>query len=541
VQLEALNIALRSRSSWEAIDLGFGLVRRHARDIYTAWFLTVLPLFLFLSVALQDHPWLVPLLFWWCKPFYDRVVLFVLSRAIFDERTTARQALGAVPGLLRTGLLSQLTLLRIPSFTRSFTLPVWQLEGLRGRIRRRRQGVLQIRARPYAVWLTLVCVGFEFIVWLGLYGLIWLLLPAHLDFDLPDLLFRDDPAYWVSAVQAGMYFLVVSLIEPLFVAGGFTLYLNRRTQLEGWDIEIVFRRLAQRLAALRAQAAALFLAPLAALLLAALLTLGLPAPVQAQEGQAQVGQAQEQQTQELPTREEPGEEPAAVGETVNPTRLSADRAAGTIEAVLAAKDFGHQREVLRWRFKPREDDGKNTREDSPEFGEFFEDLAELLATLTRASLWFLLGLAVLLLIVYRDRWLGLITGRRRRQPGYRPPDTLFGLDLRADSLPEDIAAAARTLWQAGRHREAMSLLYRGALAALVHREGLALHDSHTEGDILALARQAISAPRHQYLAELTGVWQLIAYAHREPESTQSQRLLAQWQTHFAGDDGEAAA
>lgn len=520
MQLEALNITLRSRRPWEAIDLGFGLVRRHARDIYTAWFLTVLPLFLFLSVAFQDHPWLVPLLFWWGKPFYDRVVLFVLSRAIFDERTTARQALGAVPGLLRTGLLSQLTLLRIPSFTRSFTLPVWQLEGLRGRIRRRRQGVLQIRARPYAVWLTLVCVGFEFIVWLGLYGLIWLLLPAHVDFDLPDLLFRDDPPYWVSAVQAGMYFLVVSLIEPLFVAGGFTLYLNRRTQLEGWDIEIVFRRLAQRLAALRAQAAALFLAPLAALLLAALLTLGLPAPVQAREA---------------------GEAAAVVGETVNPTRLSADRAAETIEAVLAAKDFGYRREVLRWRFKPREDDGKNTREDSPAFAELFEELAGLLATLTRASLWFLLGLAVLLLIVYRDRWLGLITGRRRRQPGYRPPDTLFGLDLRADSLPEDIAAAARALWQAGRHREAMSLLYRGALAALVHREGLALHDSHTEGDILALARQAISAPRHQYLAELTGVWQLIAYAHREPEATQSQRLLAQWRTHFAGDDGETAA
>ena len=536
MQLEALNITLRSRSPWEAIDLGFGLVRRHARDIYTAWFLTVLPLFLFLTVALQDLPWLVPLLFWWCKPFYDRVVLFVLSRAIFDERTTARQALGAVPGLLRTGLLSQLTLLRIPSFTRSFTLPVWQLEGLRGRIRRRRQGVLQIRARPYAVWLTLVCVGFEFIVWLGLYGLIWLLLPAHVDFDLPDLLFRDDPAYWVSVVQAGMYFLVVSLIEPLFVAGGFTLYLNRRTQLEGWDIEIVFRRLAQRLAVLRDQAAALFLAPLAALLLAALLVLGLPAPVQAQEEQAQEAAAQESAAQESAD-----EAATAVGETVNPTRLPVDRAAETIEAVLAAKDFGHQREVLRWRFKPREDDGKNTREGDPEFGEFFEDLAELLATLTRASLWFLLGLAVLLLLVYRDRWLGLITGRRRRQPGYRPPDTLFGLDLRADSLPEDIAAAARALWQAGRHREAMSLLYRGALAALVHREGLALHDSHTEGDILALARQAIAAPRHQYLAELTGVWQLIAYAHREPEATQSQRLLAQWQTHFAGHDGETAA
>ena len=30
------------------------------------------------------------------------------------------------------------------------------------------------------------------------------------------------------------------------VAGGFGLYLNRRTELEAWDIEITFRRMARR-------------------------------------------------------------------------------------------------------------------------------------------------------------------------------------------------------------------------------------------------------------------------------------------------------
>ncbi len=42
------------------------------------------------------------------------------------------------------------------------------------------------------------------------------------------------------------YLVALSLIEPLYLASGFTLYLNRRTELEGWDIEIVFRQLAAR-------------------------------------------------------------------------------------------------------------------------------------------------------------------------------------------------------------------------------------------------------------------------------------------------------
>jgi len=35
------------------------------------------------------------------------------------------------------------------------------------------------------------------------------------------------------------------------VASDFTLYLNRRTELEGWDIEIAFRQLAARRASAR--------------------------------------------------------------------------------------------------------------------------------------------------------------------------------------------------------------------------------------------------------------------------------------------------
>ena len=38
------------------------------------------------------------------------------------------------------------------------------------------------------------------------------------------------------------YALVVLFLEPFYVAAGFAMYLNRRAELEAWDIEQEFRR-----------------------------------------------------------------------------------------------------------------------------------------------------------------------------------------------------------------------------------------------------------------------------------------------------------
>ena len=51
-------------------------------------------------------------------------------------------------------------------------------------------------------------------------------------------------------------FVADTVIEPYFVGAGFSLYLNRRSELEGWDLEVEFRRMAQRHAGARAPRAA---------------------------------------------------------------------------------------------------------------------------------------------------------------------------------------------------------------------------------------------------------------------------------------------
>jgi hypothetical protein len=43
------------------------------------------------------------------------------------------------------------------------------------------------------------------------------------------------------------YYLTLVFWGPYYVAGGFTLYLNARTQSEAWDIRLTWQRLSERL------------------------------------------------------------------------------------------------------------------------------------------------------------------------------------------------------------------------------------------------------------------------------------------------------
>ena len=57
-----------------------------------------------------ERAWVALLAIWWMKPAYDRVVLHVLSRAVFGELPTTRAVFGAAKEWLRTGLLTALLL-----------------------------------------------------------------------------------------------------------------------------------------------------------------------------------------------------------------------------------------------------------------------------------------------------------------------------------------------------------------------------------------------------------------------------------------------
>jgi hypothetical protein len=140
---------------------------------------------------------------------------------------------------------------------------------------------------------------------------------------------------------------------------------------------------------------------------------------------------------------------------------------------------------------------------------------------------------------------GLI--RRRRRPvddgepaGRGPlPAAVFGLDIRPESLPEDVAGAAWNAWERGEPAIAMGLLYRAAIASLVRREGLPVRESWTEGDCVDFVRRKARSESADYFARLTRAWQSTAYAHRPPSTDEARALCTAWSRCFAA--AEAAA
>ena len=255
MRFEDISVTIRPRNAWEAMDLGLRMVQRWWQDVFPAWFMVTLPIFVFLNIFFRDNPGWALILTWWLKPLYDRVLLHVYSRRVFGEEVSISEVLSALPGLLRrTGLLKHLTIYRF-DFTRSFRLPVWQLEGLKGKKRSERTHALARRSGGYATWLTLICLHLEAFIQLAILGLVWMFVPEVIIKSIWEyfwnLLSGDTFPYWFLLASNIIYYLGVTIIEPFFVSAGFALYLNRRTLLEAWDIEMTFRRLANRLKALQ--------------------------------------------------------------------------------------------------------------------------------------------------------------------------------------------------------------------------------------------------------------------------------------------------
>lgn len=89
---------------------------------------------------------------------------------------------------------------------------------------------------------------------------------------------------------------------------------------------------------------------------------------------------------------------------------------------------------------------------------------------------------------------------------------VLDLDIRPDSLPDNVSAAALELLRAGRLRDSLSLLYRASLSSAVHRFGVAIGAHHTEREVLGAVRGALDEPRARYFADLVTLRQRVVYA-----------------------------
>jgi len=353
---------------------------------------------------------------------------------------------------------------------------------------------------------------FEIILSLLVYGIIIMFIPQELLVNIFDRIKENifDFTHLIDQISLITYAFAILILEPIYVAGTFSLYLNRRTELEAWDIELNFRQMASRLQ--KIQDSKQVLSAMLALP-ALLLVLGMISPTPAfAEGKG------------IQTTEE----------YLSPTLRPINDANAVASEILDGEEFSKHETKEVWRLKFQDDDKKNDTD--LDLG-FFSAFATILKILLIAGLVALIAY----LIIKRDQWLGFFKGANSKKDTYQAPDILFGMDIRPESLPDNIPETARNLWQQGQLREAMSLLYRGALARLVNVEQVALHSGHTEGDVVNLAKSNLQDQQFVYLKSLTKHWQIVAYAHRDLSDEIVEHLLANWFSEFDVDKSAEAS
>ena len=514
MRLEQMTVHLRSRSAWEAVELGSALVRRHAAAIWKPWLLVTLPLFVVLNAAAWaiDSLWLAGLLMWWLKPVFDRIPLFVISRATFGATPSVRDTLAAQMGWGWKPLLHYLTWRRF-SPARSLYLPIDLLEGVQGARLRERRRVLGSAVYGNAALLTLVCVNFEIALALASVALVFLFVPMEY---LPETmraawsLAIEQPPWWVQVGSNLAGWVATAVIEPFFVGAGFGLYLNRRTQIEAWDVEIAFRKLRARLTAAAAPFA----------LLLALLGGGL-ATARAQEAEAPTVSSPADATK--PTAEETPTLPAVFGDA----RVDERGFSKAVDQAYRDPLLNSKRKQVTWEKRDKTKPKPPQQRDMS----WLSGFATAFAFLAEWGLWILVGGLVLILLLTMRHWLPWMRGSLRRHKPLPAEVETEVLQL-PEILPDNVPAEARRLWAQGKPRHALALLYRASVETMAQRAEVALPPGATESECLRASRRMPDGEDRSLFARMVRVWQYAAYAQQLPAQEEFDELLSSLQRRY---------
>jgi len=253
--LSASALFLRRRSVWEASDSGILLWRGNFVHFIPFFVLPVLITACALRLIPPDFRYLSYLGLWWLKPFFDRMVLHVVSHRFFSEPILRRNApkltlYHPAPsrfrelcrGLseIRRGLLGDLLWRRF-SPGRAALMPVRILERISG-------GQFLLRKK------ALTGGGLNFCSLLSFFGLaleVMLLAGQVLFVIMATRMFLPAAFSYIQNIPETIEILIFAafcfnyiLAGSLYVCMGFGLYINSRVEVEGWDLQLLFQKFA---------------------------------------------------------------------------------------------------------------------------------------------------------------------------------------------------------------------------------------------------------------------------------------------------------
>lgn len=475
MRLDEVTAEIRPRSDWEAVDLGFAMVRRDFWRCFSVWWLAVIGPTLIAGFLLWNHPIALMLLFWWWKPAGSRMVLYQISRRLFGEQPNWKSTFCEIPRAWRRRFFYRFVWTRFSPWM-PVTLALEDLEGLRGNTYKIRSSQILRRGEGIVMWLSIVSEFATAWLTLAIMAMVKMLIPEGQDSAwrlAMETWNSDDPAsipLLILRTVCICMMLAISLTDLFVIGGGFGVYINTRTWIEGWDVELAFKRMAQRLGKI-------------AVLMIVFFGLGLSGNGHATE-------------------------PRSPAEVIKEVKANPDFKVHTVTERVPKKKTSSLRS-------------------SPALAGFAAVMTTLFAV---CAVVLLLGGIGWVLWTYRHvfRMGHFIESDRVREPSAR---IVMGMEVTSDSLPSDVPAAAWMLWQQGRHQEALALLYRGSISQVIAMARVGIQESDTEGDCLRKVETAGSTAHPDYFRGITKAWICMAYAEICPAEIEVQALCQQWPFH----------
>lgn len=236
MQLDKLIIETRIRSAWSSIDLGFSLARLFWVRAFCLYLIMAIPVYCLTLLFDDSVNALLPyFIFWLLKPIFERPLLHMMSRELFSQKMSIRNVLLDVWLWLKPSFFWLITVRRW-SFYRSITAPIMLLEQPSGSDYAKRKSVLLSKCSSESFWLTVILYHVESFLFFAFMAVLVLFFPDSIGAIWSNILDDNRDKYFDI-----LYLLIMAAVAPFFVVGGFMMYISRRIELEGWDIEITFR------------------------------------------------------------------------------------------------------------------------------------------------------------------------------------------------------------------------------------------------------------------------------------------------------------
>ncbi len=468
MRLDTVTAEIRPRSDWEAVDLGFAMVRRSFWRCISVWWLALGVPTAIAAVLLWEHPTLLLLLFWWWKPVGSRMVLFELSRRLFGEEPSWRSVWAEIPRAWWRRFFYRFLWARFSPWL-PVTLAVEDLEGLRGKAYKQRCGQVVRRGEGVVMWIYFISDAAAVWIGMGILGLVLIFIPEGQDAAWQQARESWDPNFpreiplLILRTVTACVMVAMSLTDVFVVGAGFGVYINNRTWIEGWDVELAFKRLAQRLAKVAVVVISFFM-------------LGLTA------------QGAESRTPAEVIRDVKADKAFIVHTVTDKIPKSSSKPSGSLPIGI------------------------------------IELLGKVFAVCAVVLLVGLIGW-----MVWKYRHVFILRGGGEKEKRLAPTArVVMGMDISPDTLPADVPIAAWVLWQQGRHQEALGLLYRGSISRVMEPGRVEIQESDTEGDCVRRVELAGAAVHPDYFRMITGMWIGLAYAGVRPADEEVLRLCGQW-------------